>query len=173
MGPSYAWLLIKVNNSVHCICVFSMCHFYFIKLFLYWTGGGCGSAGWDHDVQAGQDSGLSHRRFSSQLESGRNIKETVEKENKRNVVIKYLKTNQLGRRWIMIFLEYQSVCPLVQIGSAHPLSSKRERPPPPPRNQREGQRSPAGKGIGGPNSDDWRRSLALCLLIHLFLTFIQ
>ena len=36
--------------------------------------------------------------------------------------------------------------------------------PPPPRNQRGGH-SPAGdgRGGGGPNSDDWRKSLALCL----------
>ena len=39
--------------------------------------------------------------------------------------------------------------------------------PPPPRNQREGggqAHSPAGEGWGSPNSDDWRKSLALCLL---------
>jgi hypothetical protein len=36
--------------------------------------------------------------------------------------------------------------------------------PPPSWNQRGGQHSFAGEGRGGANSDDWRESLALCLL---------
>ncbi len=34
-----------------------------------------------------------------------------------------------------------------------------------------GGHSPAGKGVGGPITDDWRKSLALCLLCaagHIF-----
>ncbi len=62
----------------------------------------------------------------------------------------------------IINLEYNNVCPLVQIGSAHLLSRKRVYPP---RNQR-------GVGWGcntclwvrGYDSDDLRERLALCLL---------
>ncbi len=35
------------------------------------------------------------------------------------------------------------------------------------------QHSPAGEGVGGPNSDDWRESLALCLLFGLLYGFLQ
>jgi hypothetical protein len=34
---------------------------------------------------------------------------------------------------------------------------------PPPGTKGWGAHSPAGKGLGSPNSDDWRKSLALCL----------
>jgi hypothetical protein len=47
---------------------------------------------------------------------------------------------------------YQSVCPVVRIGSADPLSCKRVCPPPPPRHQRGG--GLAGEGAGGADSDD-------------------
>jgi hypothetical protein len=45
--------------------------------------------------------------------------------------------------YTILYLEYQSVCPFVQ---------------------REGQHSLAGEGKVGANSDDWRKSFALCLL---------
>jgi hypothetical protein len=35
---------------------------------------------------------------------------------------------------------------------------------PPPRTGGGGAHSPAGEGLGSPNADDWRKSLALCLL---------
>jgi hypothetical protein len=54
-----------------------------------------------------------------------------------------------------LYLEYHNVCPLVRIRSAHPFSHKRVQAPPP---------RAAGEGVGGPNSDDWRESMALCLL---------
>jgi hypothetical protein len=60
-------------------------------------------------------------------------------------------------RVIILYLLYHSVCSLVRLGSAHPLSC------PPPRNRGGGQRSPADEGVGGPNSDDRRESLELCL----------
>jgi hypothetical protein len=44
----------------------------------------------------------------------------------------------------------------------HPLSCKRVGPPPP--ETKGGQHLPAGEEAGGPNSDDWRKGLALCLL---------
>jgi hypothetical protein len=38
-------------------------------------------------------------------------------------------------------------------------------PPPPPESKGEGnQSSAAGEGVGGPNSNFWRKSLVLCLL---------
>ncbi len=56
------------------------------------------------------------------------------------------------------YIEYHSVSPLVRIGSAHPLSRKRVCPPPGP------EHSPANEGVGEPNLDAWRESLAICLL---------
>ncbi len=47
---------------------------------------------------------------------------------------------------VHLYLEYHSVCSLVRMGLPHPLSRKRVR------------------WWGGPNSDDWRKSLVLCLL---------
>ncbi len=38
---------------------------------------------------------------------------------------------------------------------------------PPPRTKGWGALSPAAKGVGDPNSDAWRISLALCLLCDL------
>ncbi len=70
-------------------------------------------------------------------------------------------------RGIILYLEFQSVCPFVRIGF----------PPPPPTsalqqasvstlgNQRGEQHSLAGAWEGwGANLDDWRESLALCIL---------
>ncbi len=54
---------------------------------------------------------------------------------------------------VHIYTEYHSVCPLVGIGTAPPPQAKGGR-----------AHSPAGEGWGSPNSDDWRKSLALCLL---------
>jgi hypothetical protein len=64
---------------------------------------------------------------------------------------------------IILYLEYQSVCPFVRIGSTRPLSRKRVCPPSP---RTKGRRQPSlsGEGAGGANSDDWRESLALCIL---------
>ncbi len=53
------------------------------------------------------------------------------------------------------------VCPLLRIGTPHPLSRKRVCP----LGTEGGTYSSAGGGWWrGPNSDDWRKSLALCLL---------
>ncbi len=41
--------------------------------------------------------------------------------------------------------------------------------PPPPGIKGGGQQSLAGEGAGGANSDDWRESLALCLLCGLVI----
>ena len=67
------------------------------------------------------------------------------------------------RRGIMICLEYQSVCPFVRIGSTCPLSRKRECPPS-LGTKGGGATLACGWGGGGSHSDDWRESLALCLL---------
>ncbi len=64
--------------------------------------------------------------------------------------------------------------PSSELGLPQPLSRKRVCPS--PRNQRVGgAHSPASKGVGeSRNSDDWRKSLALCLLcgynIHMLCT---
>ncbi len=61
---------------------------------------------------------------------------------------------------VLIYTEYHSVCPLVRIGDS---------PKPFPESQcatlepTGGEaHSPSGGGWGSPNSDDWRKSLALC-----------
>jgi hypothetical protein len=68
----------------------------------------------------------------------------------------------LIRRGIIVFIDYQSVCPFVGTGS----------PSPSPRKgvwtQREGSTLAYGLGSGGgANSDDWKKSLALCILYGL------
>ncbi len=50
-----------------------------------------------------------------------------------------------------------------ELGPPHPFSRKRVCPPP-AEPKLEGTHSPAGEGVEGPNSDDWRKSLVLCLL---------
>jgi hypothetical protein len=54
----------------------------------------------------------------------------------------------------MLYLDFQSVCPSVPIGSPPPL---------PLEPKREGQHSLAGEGAEGANSDDWIESLVRCL----------
>ncbi len=64
-----------------------------------------------------------------------------------------------------IYKEYHSVCPLVGTGTPPPPLS-RKRVCPPPRTKGD---SPAGLGVGeSPNSDDWRKSLALYSVIPPF-----
>jgi hypothetical protein len=64
---------------------------------------------------------------------------------------------------VHIYLEYHSICPFVRIRTPHPLSRKRV--PAHPRNQRGwGYTLACMVYGGGPNSDDWRKSLALGLL---------
>ncbi len=53
-------------------------------------------------------------------------------------------------RGIIVYIEYQSVCPFVGFGS--------------PTGEGE-QHSLAGEGVEGPNSDDWTASLALCCIL--------
>jgi hypothetical protein len=62
---------------------------------------------------------------------------------------------------IIVHIEYQSVCPFVGIGN----------PPPPEREcvspldpKGEEHNSLACEEMGGPNSDDWAKSLTLCIL---------
>ncbi len=51
----------------------------------------------------------------------------------------------------------------VRMGTPHPLYRKRVRGPLP--GTKGGTHSPAGEGVGGgPKTDDWRKSPALCLL---------
>jgi hypothetical protein len=60
---------------------------------------------------------------------------------------------------VHIYLEYHSVCSLVRIGTTPTPSPAGECAP--HRNQKGGDT--LGE-VGGPNSDDWRKSLALYLL---------
>ncbi len=55
--------------------------------------------------------------------------------------------------------------PTSELGPPTPLSRKRVWSL--PRIERGGTHSPAGEGVGVPNSGDWRKSPALCLLCAL------
>ncbi len=61
-------------------------------------------------------------------------------------------------------MEYQSVCPLVGIGSPHPLPASECVSPLGPKGG-EDQHSLAVRGWGVP-SYDWKESLALCAYEH-------
>ncbi len=66
------------------------------------------------------------------------------------------------------YKEYYSICPSLELGLSHRLS--RQRVCPSPRNQRvEGYTRVRVRGWGSPNSNDWRKSLALCLLCESLL----
>jgi hypothetical protein len=67
-------------------------------------------------------------------------------------------------RTFVVDIEYQSVSPFVGIGSPHP---RKRVCLPPPLDLKEGSNTPSGaRGWlgGGPSSDDWKESLALCIL---------
>jgi hypothetical protein len=80
--------------------------------------------------------------------------------------------------WILESTKYiytwrtHSVCPLVRFGTPRPLSRQRVCTSPPPLEPKEGGtifpehtcHGGSGWGRGSTNSDDWRKSLALCLL---------
>ncbi len=64
---------------------------------------------------------------------------------------------------IIVHIEYQNVCPFVGIGS--PLPPRQQASVSPPLGPKGGGATlPCGWGGGGPNSDDWKESLALCIL---------
>ncbi len=64
---------------------------------------------------------------------------------------------------VRIYEEYHSVSPLVGIGTLPTPLSPASVPLPPEPGGGEHTRLPV-RGWGSPNSDDWRKSLALCLL---------
>ncbi len=59
---------------------------------------------------------------------------------------------------VLIYLGNHSVCPIVRIGTPHQLSRKRVCPSPEPKGGR------THSTWVGPNSDDWRKGIVLCLL---------
>ncbi len=63
---------------------------------------------------------------------------------------------------VYIYKEYHSVCPFVGIGTLPTPFSPASVPS--PQNRGGSAHSPAGQGLGSPNSDNLRKSLALCLL---------
>ncbi len=64
---------------------------------------------------------------------------------------------------VNIYLADHSNCPLVRIGTPRPSPESKCVP----QNQRGGHPRLRVRGWGGPNSDVWRISLALCLLCGL------
>ncbi len=71
---------------------------------------------------------------------------------------------------VHMYLEYHRSGPIVRMGTPNPLSCMRLAPPPPPPGTRGRgtQYTPAFMwgGRGSPDSDDWRKSFALCLLCN-------
>jgi hypothetical protein len=79
---------------------------------------------------------------------------------------------------LSIFIEYHSVCPLRRNwDSPTPfLANECASPPPEPKSKRGGHTRLRVRGWGSPNSDDWRKGLALCLLCinpNVFFFFIN
>jgi hypothetical protein len=66
-----------------------------------------------------------------------------------------------------IYIQSTTVyAPSSELGLSHSLS--RQRVCPSPQNQRGGEaHTPGGEGLGSPNSENGRKSLALCLLQYL------
>jgi hypothetical protein len=61
------------------------------------------------------------------------------------------------------YKEYQVYVPSLELGLSQPLS--RQRVCPSPRTKRGGSQTRLQvRGWGSPNSDNWRKGLALCLL---------
>jgi hypothetical protein len=66
---------------------------------------------------------------------------------------------------VRIYKEYFSVCPLIGIRTVQPLSRQRlSECAPPPKSGGEGAQSPAGEGLGSPNSDDCDKKLSTLLI---------
>ncbi len=63
-----------------------------------------------------------------------------------------------------IYLEYHSECPLVGIGTPPPPLTQATEPSPRNQNGGGGHTRLRVRRWGSPNSDDWRKILALCLL---------
>jgi hypothetical protein len=64
-----------------------------------------------------------------------------------------------------IYLEYHNVCPIVRIRTPPPPFPQASVPLPPEPKGGGMTHSPAGEGVGAPNSDDCSKgSLVLCLL---------
>jgi hypothetical protein len=73
------------------------------------------------------------------------------------VAVHHLGSNEVHAYKVHIYLEYHSVCPLVRIGIGTPTT-------PSPASEGEGVHTRLrARGWGSPNSDDWRKGLALCL----------
>jgi hypothetical protein len=69
--------------------------------------------------------------------------------------------HSIGRREIIVYLEYQSVCPIVGIGSLQPPSSENECVSP-----------LEGEGVGGPILD-WIEGLALSILSESLASVVE
>jgi hypothetical protein len=64
---------------------------------------------------------------------------------------------------VRTFKEYHSVRPSSKLGLSQPLS-RQQVCPSPPESGGGGHTRRGVRGWGSPNSDDWRKSLVLCLL---------
>ncbi len=67
-------------------------------------------------------------------------------------------------KYLYMYMEYHSVCPRVGIGIPQTPSECVPIPAEPKLRGGGKAHSPEGEGVGSPNSNDWRKSVALCLL---------
>ncbi len=74
-----------------------------------------------------------------------------------------IKQRDISKKYLYIQSTAQCMSPRRNWGSPNPSPASECAPPPQPKGK-GGAQSPAGGGWGSPNSDDWRKSLALCLL---------
>jgi hypothetical protein len=84
--------------------------------------------------------------------------------------IQYYKDLIRYRTGIILYLEYQSVCPFVRIGPPSPSPESECVLPPPKPKGGGGRHSLGGEGENVANSDDWRESLVLCILCVRFIS---
>ncbi len=99
------------------------------------------------------------------MQRTRRLEEKNQRKEGMNQILKDRLSYAPKRRTTTKYLYIKSTTvhvPSSELGLSHPFS--RQRVCPSPRFKGGGARSPAGGGWGSPNSDDWRKSLAVCLL---------
>ncbi len=91
----------------------------------------------------------------------------------RRMFIDTRRCEQQVKLTLPLTVEYHNVWLLFRIGSTHPLSRKLMYPPPAGIKGGGSNTRRRVEGVGGPNSDDWRESLAFCLVYSVPLRILH